>query len=438
MISSQHFSRFEHRVVLALCVTALMTVRCGETPSFTESDPAQASLRNTSGGTGNYNSDDATSAGERNGDKTSENGIPSVAGQPTESPKSGSNNDGDSGYGNPGNEYPLNLVAGSDSAIIQTQSKVDILWIVDSSGSMAEEQTYLGQNFSSFMNQLLAIGTDFQTGITTTDICSSANPATVPMAERYCPVLDGTSSSHFRGSLVGTNGLKVLKPSMSDISSRFLQYANVGIQGSSFEHGLKATEMAVAKSLAGQNEGLVRSDAFLAVIVVSDEEDDGIGLGKTDVYTGRNYVAEGYTSFRYTEDHLIGYLNNAKGSGNFSISTITGTRNSNGSMCSSAHSQPLEEGTQYISAANKTGGIVQSICDTNWSSSLASIGRDIAGQSAQIALSNIPYQNTISVRVNGVINTQWTYSAGNNSIKFNAGFVPSNGSNISVNYMYAP
>ncbi len=48
----------------------------------------------------------------------------------------------------------------------------------------------------------------------------------------------------------------------------------------------------------------MRSDAFLAVIVVSDEEDDGIGLGKMDVYTGHNYVAEGLTSVNYTHNHL--------------------------------------------------------------------------------------------------------------------------------------
>jgi hypothetical protein len=216
--------------------------------------------------------------------------------------------------------------------------------------------------------------------------------------------------------------------------TKFVSYANVGVSGSSFEHGLTAAKMAIQKSLAGQNEGLVRADAHLAVIVVSDEEDDGIGLGMNDIYTGMNYVTSGATSYRYTADDFIRDATTLKGAGKFSVSTITGTRRASGSMCSSPHSQPREEGTQYISAARKTGGIVQSICDTNWSTSLSSIGQDIAAQSAQISLSRLPYEPSIKVFVNGVESTHWTYSRGNNSVKFEAGFLPSAGTQVRVDY----
>ena len=174
------------------------------------------------------------------------------------------------------------------------------------------------------------------------------------------------------------------------------------------------------------------------MIVVSDEEDDGIGLGITDSYTGINYVTQGLTSARYTDSDLIRYLGTNKGAGMFSVSAITGTRLANNSMCSSPHSQPQEAGTQYIAAANKTGGIVQSICDTNWSASLANIGRDINAQSSQIVLSKVPYSGTIRVYVNNVENFQWTYNSGNNSIKFNSGQVPASGSAIDVAYWNAP
>jgi hypothetical protein len=329
------------------------------------------------------------------------------------------------------------LYLGSDKSVVKDQSKVDILWIVDSSGSMSEEQSYLGQNFSSFMTQLLASGVDFQTGITTTDVCSTATPSSVPMAERYCPQLSGSSNGHYRGSLVGTNGSRVLTATTPSIIQKFLQYSNVGTQGSGFEHGLKAAEMAVEKSLAGNNEGLVRPDAFLAVIVVSDEEDDGIGLSQTDAYSGKNHVALGQTSVYYTDDHFISNLNTVKGVGKYSVSTITGTRLGNGNMCSSAHSSPLEEGTQYIKAATKTGGIVQSICDTNWSSSLANIGKDIAAQSAQVSLSYVPKDGSIKVFVSGVENSHWTHSSGNKFIKFEAGFIPQAGAEVEVKYLYA-
>lgn len=389
-------------------LTMLLTA-CGQNPSFTEGDPKLAS-------------DLSSPANEHSTPSTESPSEDSVAAP----------------YGSDGVELPPNLLAATDYSLIQSNSEVDILWIVDSSGSMSEEQSYLGQNFSSFLSQLLANSTDFQVGVTSTDICSSTTPSSVPLSIRYCPTLDGTAATRLRGSLIGSTGQKVLKPSTNDISPKFLQYASVGIQGSGYEHGLKAAEMAVEKSLAGQNENLVRPNAFLAVIVVSDEEDDGIGLGMTDSYSGQNYVERGLTSFRYTDDHLINYLGSVKGSGNFSISAITGTRQANGQLCSAPHSRPLEEGTQYISAARKTGGIVQSICDTNWSTSLGSIGKDIAAQSAQIVLSHAPYESTIKVSVNGIASDKWTYSSGNNSIKFQAGFVPANGTSVKVDYLYAP
>jgi hypothetical protein len=427
-------------VIASGIITAVMLSGCGENPAFTEqaATPAKAGElgKDASTNTGNNgfgdsvagggNGSGSSSASENGGSNTSNNGGYTVDGvfQPNNV--------------DPGTETAGNLLLVHDSSTLQTISKVDILWVVDSSGSMAEEQSYLGTNFRSFIGGLASSNSDFQLGVTTTDICSSQNPSQVPMNERWCPTLDGSSSGHYRGTLVGDTNKKVLKPTTSDLNARFTRYANVGTNGSGFEHGLKATEMAISKSMAGQNEGLVRSDAFLAVIVVSDEEDDGIGLGITDSYTGINYVTQGLTSARYTDSDLIRYLGTNKGAGMFSVSAITGTRLANGSLCTSPHSQPQEAGTQYIAAANKTGGIVQSICDTNWSASLANIGRDINAQSSQIVLSKPPYSGTIRVYVNGVENFQWTYNSGNNSIKFNSGQVPASGSAIDVAYWNAP
>lgn len=434
-------------IIMSGIFIVMMTSGCGEDPAFTE----QAATANTADGlgkdaiatNGGSASDFGDSVAEESSDSTtaSDNGGSSTNGNETGGTSDqGYRSDGIFQPNNvdPGTETGGNLMLVHDTSTLQTISKVDILWIVDSSGSMAEEQSYLGTNFRSFIDSLALSNSDFQLGVTTTDICASQNPSQVPMNERWCPTLDGNSSAHLRGSLVGDAGKKVLKPTTSDLNTRFTNYAKVGTNGSGFEHGLKATEMAITKSLTGLNEGLVRSDAFLAVIVVSDEEDDGIALGMTDAFSGINYIDSGLTSARYTDSNLISYLGTNKGAGMFSVSAITGTRKANGSMCTSPHSQPKEAGTQYIAAANKTGGIVQSICDTNWSASLANIGRDINAQSSQIVLSKAPYAGTIKVYVNGVENFQWTYNSGNNSIKFNSGQVPATGSAIDVAYWHAP
>ncbi len=316
------------------------------------------------------------------------------------------------------------------------EGKVDILWVVDTSGSMAEEQQYLANNFNSLITQLNSAGHDFQTAVTTSDICDDTVPS--DLALRSCPVeYGGSAATHLRGAFRGDAGRKVLKKGESDLVAKFNAYTQAGVDASGFEHGLGAAKLAIQKSLNGQNEPLVRSDAFLAVIVVSDEEDDGIGLSLTDAYNGHNFYAEGLTTYKFTEDDMISYLQGVKGNGKFSISTIAPTRLANGDLCTASHSQPKEEGTQYIKAAQKSGGLVQSICDTNWSASLSNIGRDLNAQVTQVVLPSAPDVATITVKVNGTVFSEWSYNAGNNAVKFNAGHVPAEGAQIKVTY-YEP
>ena len=318
--------------------------------------------------------------------------------------------------------------------LIQTAPpKVDLLWVIDVSGSMSEEQQYLGQNFDALIKQLLQAGHNFQVGITSTDVCEDHLPS--DLSQRACPVsYGGDSSTRLRGRLVGEPGRRVLKSTDSDIVQRFKQYTSLGVGGSGFEHGLYAGYLAFSKMLTGQNEQLLRSDAFLSVIVVSDEQDDGIGLSETDAYTGRNFYQEGLTRFRYTDDDMLAYLEDLKGAGQFAISTITPVRLADGTLCAAPHTSPKEEGTQYIQAANRSGGIVQSLCDTNWSQSLANLGRDITAQTSQITLPSRPDPATIKVYVDGLRISTWTYISGTNTVKFNPDHVPPEGALMTVRY----
>lgn len=404
----------------------------------------------TTGGDGSSSADDANAddSGDGNGSTGSDSGAGGAGGDNTAGDAGTNDNTAGSGTGGSGSEGGAGggSVSGSGSEGgfgINTQivevtqggpGKVDILWIIDTSGSMSEEQQYLGQNFAALINQLATAGHDFQTAITTTDVCQDSIPSN--LAERACPVsYGGSGSTHLRGSFVGDVGRKVLRQGDTDLVQKFTQYANQGINGSGFEHGLKAAEMAIDKVISGDNENLVRADAFLAVIVVSDEEDDGIGLGMTDAYSGINFVSQGLTTFSYTADNFISYLQQTKGNGNFSVSAITPTRLSNGTLCSAAHTNPQEEGTQYINVAAKTGGILQSICETNWNQSLANIGLDLSAQLTQVNLPTPPDTATIKVYVDNVQTSEWTYNTGNNAVKFNAGHVPAEGSVIKVTYI---
>ena len=316
-------------------------------------------------------------------------------------------------------------------------SKIDILWVVDNSASMAPEQDNLATNFNTFITQLSRSGHDFHTAVTTTDICQERIPEA--LSERVCPVanIGGSPATHLRGAFIGAPGRTVLRSTDSDLVTRFNSYVRRGTDGSSFEHGLTAAQLALDRSLHGKNEEFVRNEAFLAVIVVSDEEDDGIGLGMSDASTKRNFWAEGITRYRYTEGDLIAYLRLIKGVGRFSVSGIVGTRDPSGRLCSSPVASPLEEGTQYIKAAQQTGGIIRSVCEVNWAESMLKIAQDVSAQAAQVNLPSYPDAKTILVTVDGTASSAWTYNVANNAVKFDAGQVPHQGAAIKITYTEA-
>ena len=58
------------------------------------------------------------------------------------------------------------------------QQKMDILWVVDNSGSMCQEQKVLRDNFDKFIDKIKDTSLDFHIGLTTTHVPGSKVPAT--------------------------------------------------------------------------------------------------------------------------------------------------------------------------------------------------------------------------------------------------------------------
>jgi len=306
--------------------------------------------------------------------------------------------------------------------------KVDILWVIDNSSSMRPFQTSLRANIEAFVESLAASKLDFQMGVTSTDICGSKQP--LELAERACP--EQTTGAGLQGKLVGAKGRKVLKNHDTDLIQRFKQYANLGTTGSSFEHGLSAARLAADLALAGENEGLLRADAFLSIVVVSDEEDDGVGLARTNE-DGVNYWERGVTRYRFTAEDLVTHLTQLKGRNRFSLSTIVGTRDGAGALCGDAY----EEGLEYLKAATQTAGLSASICSANWSHTLRQIGEGLQTQIESISLENRPLVETIRIYVNDQLYPHWIYNAAANLVQFTAGHVPAEHAHIALTYTKA-
>lgn len=178
----------------------------------------------------------------------------------------------------------------------------DIIFVVDNSCSMADEQENLARNFNAFIQEIAGSG-DYQIGIVTTDVLSENGQR------------EGLTTSIFRDSFpntfltidsntacrntgiplgcfrVGEGAAKAVITSEDDRDNQIALFRSnilVGSCGDGRESGLDG--MLRALSLLGPNEcnaGFLRPDANLVVIIVSDEEDQAAGRPNI-----RNYVNE--------------------------------------------------------------------------------------------------------------------------------------------------
>ena len=137
-----------------------------------------------------------------------------------------------------------------------TPPAVDVLWVIDDSGSMGVEQAMVGNGFEAFAERFEQLGLDFHLGVT------SADPR--PSAEG--------------GRLVGNP--PVMTSATADLRAEFLARAMLGTDGGAREAGLESARLALSEpNLSGPNAGFLRDEAILAIIFVSDEDDQSISPG---------------------------------------------------------------------------------------------------------------------------------------------------------------
>ncbi len=148
-------------------------------------------------------------------------------------------------------------------------NKMDVLFVIDNSGSMAEEQMNLAANFPKFievLNTFHESKLDYRVGVTTTSFPTKFLGITVGTGEEGA-LLKSASMTH-----------PWLERTDPNVSETFTTIATVGVDGSGQEQPLKAAQAAVTTRVADQsNAGFLRPDALLAVIILTDEDDGSAG-----------------------------------------------------------------------------------------------------------------------------------------------------------------
>lgn len=304
-------------------------------------------------------------------------------------------------------------------------AKVDMLFCVDNSGSMSDKQQVLADSVNTFIGKFVTGGVDFHIGIVTTDTDSTSSTYWSSRLPNYI--------TPNRGRLLSRYTEKFLTKNSSNVVDKMKNNAKVGTSGSGseqcFNSMLYALEDAMLVS-GGYNEGFVREDALLSMIIVSDEDENianGEGVaGRIARMKSRIATVKGPNSRGYSFDFVIN-TTAAK------PATIT---------------YPLSSGANYypnfyLAAADafvaKTYDVLK-----NFGSDLATIGSNIVTQAqSSFKLSNKPNPVTsIVVKLDGKVVAAdavdgYVYDASNNTISLKgATLQASPGGLLTIDYLY--
>lgn len=297
--------------------------------------------------------------------------------------------------GNPG---AFNLAPRSEAfgQHVVYNTKVDVLWVVDNSSSMGKHQQSLTNQFGAFVDYLVASKFDFRLAVTTTDVGSTGE----------------------KGAFVGN--IKVLDRNTPALKQNFVQNALVGESGSDLERGLSAVKMALDPAmLGGVNSGFFRSDALLAIVVLSDEED----------FSGSNTSV--YSQFLDQLKPLF-----PGGSRGWVFNSIIVPELNSTCKTFNEFASP---GERYKALSEESGGAIESICSSDLTGALSSIRARIVEMLTEYHLGKKPDLTSLHVFVNGVelpndATNGWTYHPEGYTIKFHGTGVPAADAFVQIDY----
>lgn len=301
-------------------------------------------------------------------------------------------------------------------------NQLDILFVVDNSGSMQPYQDNLANNFNSFIQAFVTKGYDFKIAVTSTQAYLSNAAHT-----------GNSNYARFSDGYFSHTGIRVITPSTPNLTNVFMTNVRIGTNGAGDERAFSSFREALNNPV---NSGFLRNQAFLSVIILSDE-DDFSGDGRCqNCGTSHNYNAA-------TLDPVASYLTQLD---QITRSTAPYRRyNVNAIAVIDQACYQANQGTgsimgvRYMDLVGRAQGLLGSICDTSFATTLNAMQSNIAELSTQFYLERIPDPATIIVKVNGALVPNnavngWIYIASSNSIMFKGSAVPPQGATIQVNY----
>jgi hypothetical protein len=154
--------------------------------------------------------------------------------------------------------------------------RVDLLFVIDNSGSMADEQTNLSNGVPNFISEIqtqLADAESYHVGVITSDAYEFNDGCN---QEGALVVATGGNNSSDAACGPYADGYNFMTEN-DDLDVAFPCAALVGTEGEGDERPIQTMQAALSPGMnkpGGCNEGFLRDDAVLVVTFISDEEDD--------------------------------------------------------------------------------------------------------------------------------------------------------------------
>ena len=253
---------------------------------------------------------------------------------------------------------------------------IDILWVIDRSGSMSMYNTELLNGVQAMLAALPV--SDWRLVMISADPTRSINSTEFP--------------------LVPGDDIVDAEDMLSTLTS------------APWEEGFNSTYEYIVNNPYAST--WMRPEAGLLVVFVSDEEEQS-----TPEYPAAMDFVNWYQTQRMGSVFLASIVNHDP-----SVSLCDRSPN------------PVDVGDRYMEATTLLGGTIVDICDEDWAPGVTDATHSIEPYE-KIELTHEPNDpNTIRVFINGTLNSDWYYSTTDNAVHFTV--IPSAGDLVEVGYLY--
>ena len=233
---------------------------------------------------------------------------------------------------------------------------IDVLFVVDTSGSMNGERTNLANKIDGFIEQLE--GMSWQIAATSANVIDNFEYAGGRLTDfNYDVNNDGNSNNDLAVTQILDSNMDV-EDAQDLFGARIDGNGGFPVGGDSKEAGIEAAYMAVKRYVNNEapHTQFFRDGAHLAIVVLSDEQAQG----------------------QYSPQQFLNFVNTS-----FTNKAVAW------------HSIVNSSGTKYKQLSNLTNGIVGNVSANNYTSQLTNIGQAVKNLQKEVALGCKPLDDDL-------------------------------------------